>query len=232
MFCALKGRMLALLVCSAASASAQTQPAPTAALGAVLVDAVAVRFSAPEMGGIDHPRFIFRRALSFEARLEALADPTFSVGQVPYTGAHARAALERHIAETILESLEVSPVPSASELQARVEATRLALFVRAGGAQAVDEAARAEGLEPYEVLRIVQRQARASLYLDRMVAPMLDPSEPELRNLHAAGRTPFSKRPFAEVEQALRRWIVARRLREAVLNYYDGARSRVTLQVL
>jgi hypothetical protein len=106
------------------------------------------------------------------------------------------------------------------------------LALRAGGAQALDGAAEREGLEPYEVLRIVQRQARASLYLDRMGAPMLDPSDPELRGIHQSGRTPFSKQPYEQAEAALRRWYVARRLREAVINYYEGSRFRVQVSVL
>ena len=38
----------------------------------VLVDRAVVRFEAPETGGARHPRFVFERELSFEARLEAL----------------------------------------------------------------------------------------------------------------------------------------------------------------
>ena len=49
----------------------------TGSLGAepVLVDRAVVRFEAPETGGARRPRFVFERELSFEARLEALADP-------------------------------------------------------------------------------------------------------------------------------------------------------------
>jgi hypothetical protein len=185
------------------------------------------------MGGVDHPRFIFARVLAFEARLEALADPTFQLSEaLPYTDVHVESAMERHIAETILEGLEVSPAPSPADIRERVQSARVALALRAGGAQALDHAAELEGLEPHEVLRIVQRQARASLYLDRMVAPMLEPSDPELRGIHQSGRTPFSKRQYEDVEPALRRWYVARRLREAVLNYYEGSRFRVQVSVV
>jgi hypothetical protein len=220
-------RLAALAVCGAtglpATAAAADEP--------VAVDRVLVRFSAPEIGGVDHPRYVFERVLAFEARLEALADPLFRPSRVqPYTDAHLQNALERHIAESILEGLEVSPVPSAADIHERVEGTRIALALRVGGAAALDDAARAEGLEPHEVLRIVQRQARASLYLDRMVAPMLQPSDAELEGIHQSGRTPFSRQPYSEVEPLLRRWYVARKLREAVLNYYEGARFRVQIE--
>jgi hypothetical protein len=227
-------RIFGVALCSALAGqvvgerSAAAQAAPTL----VEVDAIAVRFSAPEMGGVDHPRFIFARVLAFEARLEALADNSFRPSEdQAYTPAHVESAIERHIAETILEGLDVSPAPSPADIQERVQSARVALALRAGGAQALDHAARLEGLEPYEVLRIVQRQARASLYLDRMVAPMLEPSDPELRGIHQSGRTPFSKQPFDEIEPALRRWYVARKLREAVLNYYENSRFRVQLSV-
>jgi hypothetical protein len=241
--------LLGLVVSAAASAWAQQQ-SPTvqapavqapavqagvavAAVGTVGIDRIAVRFSAPEMGGVDYPRFIFARVLAFEARLEALADGAFRPSDAgPYTDQHLEAALERHVAETILEGLDVSPAPSPADIAARVQSARLSIAVRAGGAQALDRAAQLEGLEPHEVLRIVQRHARASLYLDRMVAPMLEPSDPELRGIHQSGRTPFSKQPFEEAEPALRRWYVARRLREAVLNYYEGSRFRVQVTVL
>jgi hypothetical protein len=191
---------------------------------------VVVRFHAPEIGGVCCPRFVFERELAFEARIEALSDPSFAAFEAaPYREVHLSAALERHIAETILESLQVIPAPSPEDIERRVLATRAALSSRVGGAVALSDAARQEGISQREVLRLVQRQARASLYLDRMVAPMLTPSDAELIGLHQSGRTPFSKQPYEEVQDALRRWYVARRLREAVITYFEGARSRVVV---
>ncbi len=208
-------------------------PNRTEAREAVAIDRVVVRFTAPEIGGAKRPRFIYERVLSFEARLEALADVTFRPSdEQPYRDVHLRGALERHVAETILESLQVVPAPTPAEIQERVQAARVSEAMRAGGAQAISAAARAEGLEPREVLRVMQRKARASLYLDRMVAPMLEPSAAELQSLHQSGRTPFSRDPYEVIEGQLRRWYVARKLREAVLAYYEGARARVELVVV
>src|SRR3954463_14107996 len=81
------------------------QGALSGVLGAepVTVDRAVVRFEAPETGGARHPRFVFERELSFEARLEALADPDrAALGEAPYRDRHVTAALDRHIAETIL----------------------------------------------------------------------------------------------------------------------------------
>ncbi len=219
--------------CSTVSASLGAFFAAAARADAIVVDRVVVRFSAPEIGGAASPRFVFERELAFEARLEALADSSFGVTeQGPYRDIHLRGALERHIAETILESLQVIPTPSAADIERRVLATRASLAQRVGGAVALSDAARAEGISPREVLRLVQRQARASLYLDRMVAPMLAPSDAELISLHQSGRTPYSKQPYEQIEEPLRHWYVARRLREAVITYFEGARSRVVMSVV
>jgi hypothetical protein len=113
-----------------------------------------------------------------------------------------------------------------------VAAAEANLAIEVRGATAITRAARAEGLEQREVYRLLQRRARASLYLDRMVAPMLSPSEAELQALHTAGRTPFSRLPYPDVATEMRRWYVSRALRQAVQTYYDGARSRITLTVI
>ncbi len=205
----------------------------SSAAAKLTVDRVVVRFTAPEIGGAKRPRFIYERVLSFEARLEALADATFApTPELPYRDVHLRSALERHVAETILESLQVVPALSTEEIQERVQAARVSEAMRVGGAQALSNAAREDGLEPREVLRVMQRKARASLYLDRMVAPMLQPSPAELQSLHQSGRTPFSRDPYEVIEEELERWYVARKLREAVLSYYEGARARVNLVVV
>lgn len=199
----------------------------------LVVDRVVARFTAPELGGVAAPGYIFERELAFEARLEALSDTRFSPTEAePYLSVHVRAALERHVAEAILESLRVTPVPTLPEIEARVAAAEASLALEVRGATLLGLAARSEGLEQREVYRMLQRRARASLYLDRMVAPMLSPSEAELRAQHNGGRTPFSRVPYNEIAVEMRRWYVARALRQAVQSYYDGARSRITLTVL
>lgn len=201
--------------------------------GPQAIDRVVVRFVAPETGGTESPRYILERELAFEARLEALADDGFvPTADVPYIDVHVRAALERHIAETILETLEVTPQPTQADIQRRVNGAQAALAQRVGSLERLEAAARAEGLAPTEVFRILQRQARASLYLDRMVAPMLRPSEAELRGLHQSGRTPFTRQQFEDIAVPLRRWYVSRRLSAALLDYYEGARSRLRITVI
>jgi hypothetical protein len=220
------GRLLrALFVCLAG-----TLVAPSLAAETVDVDRAVVRFTAPELGGARTPRFIFARILSFEARIEALADPDRQGGA--FRERHVSAALERHVAETLLASQRIDPEPSAAALRAQAEAAGRRMEERAGGRAALLEAARMEGISERELVGLFQRQARASLYLDRMVAPMLAPSDAELRMLYRNERTPYRDAPFETILPALRRWYVAARLQEALAGFYQNARARLEIVVL
>ena len=198
----------------------------------ILVDRVVVRFDAPEIGGVGRPQFVFERELAFEARLEALSDADRTERRVPYLDRHVRASLERHIAEELLAHLAMDPEPTADDLARRVIATRKIVEQRVGGPESLANAARAEGLESTEVERFVLREARASLYLDRMVAPMLEPSEAELREVHRGTNSPFRGQRFDEVLPLLRQWHVSQRLEAAIGAFYQNARGRVHVVVV
>ncbi len=205
---------------------------PSRAATPVLVDRAVARFWAPDTGGVHSPHFLYERVLAFEARLEALADPSHQAESEPYRERHLSDALERHIAETVLSNLHIDPEPREEELVLQTRAARARLVDRVGGEQALFDAALAEGIGERDQLEILRRQARASIYLDRMVAPMLDPSAAELRNLHRTRHNPFRDLPFERVEPGLRRWYVAERLKAAVQTFYQNARSRITLTLL
>ena len=216
-------------------------PPPVASSAPVLpptaaVDRVVVRWFAPETGGVTKPQFVFARELAFEARLEALADP--DPDGASFRDRHVRAALDRHIAETLLAALPTLPEPKPEELARRAENARTILEQRAGngnlaeGHDHVIDAAAAEGISADELDRMLRRQAKASLYLDRMVAPMLDPTDADLLALHRTGQTPFSDKPFEEVKDKMRRWNVGTRLASALETYFQNARTRVTIVVI
>ncbi len=208
---------------------ALAQPKP----GAVPLDRAVVRFVAPETGGVRSPRFVLERVLAFEARIESLSDPDRAPGETrPYRERHVRSALERHMAEELLASLRMDPEPTQPELARQTEAARQILHQRVGGAERLLEAAAQEGIDEREILRLLRRQARASLYLDRMVAPMLRPSDAELRNLHRTVNTPFKQLPFESARGPMHRWYVTRRMSEALQHFYQNARSRIEVTVL
>jgi hypothetical protein len=206
------------------------QAAPAAPVTRALLDRVAVRWHAPETGGVAKPQFVFERELAFGARIEALADRDATEG-APYLARHVRAGLDRHIAETLLASLPIDPAPSATEIARRAEAAREVLEQRAQGRPKLIAAARAEGLSSDELDALLRRQARASLYIDKMIAPMLAPSDSELREVWRSSASPFTG-PFDKVAPLLRRWFVGQRLGQALEAYYQNARSRVRITII
>ena len=213
--------LIATLLAALMALPAAARPTP--------VERVAVRFTAPELGGARSPRFVFQRVLAFEARLAALTSGEQIEG---FRERHLTAALERHVSETLLANLRIEPEPPADLVTRQAMSARRMLEDRAGGAELVSQAARAEGISERELLALFRRQARASIYLDRMVAPMLEPSMAELRALHRSGRTPWSGAPFETVQPGLRRWYVSSRLNDALQSYYQNARSRLEVVII
>jgi hypothetical protein len=219
---------LSSLLLAAALCSVTT--APRAWAEPVMVDRVVVRFYAPETGGVERPRFIYERRLAFEARLEALADQERS--DEAYRERHVSAALERHVSEVLLSSLRIEPEPTDAAMARQVELARKLLVDRVGGEDALKEAQRAEGISSTELTGLLRRQARASLYLDRMVAPMLRPSDAELEAIQRSAPVALQNEPFARVRPLLLRWYVSRRLASAMSSFFQEARSRVTIALL
>ncbi|HVJ22188.1 MAG TPA: hypothetical protein VM686_42575 [Polyangiaceae bacterium] len=204
-------------------------PAPPAAAAPTPVERVAVRFTAPELGGARSPRFVLQHVLAFEARLAALTSGERIEG---FRERHITAALERHVSEILLANLRIEPEPPADLVTRQATSARRMLEERVGGPELLSQAARAEGISERELLALFRRQARASLYLDRMVAPMLQPSTAELRALHRSGRTPWSAAPFETIQPGLRRWYVSTRLNDSLQSYYQNARSRLDVVVI
>ena len=190
------------------------------------VDGVALRFFAPEAGGATRPRFISDRLLAFEARLEAKGeDATYKTVQ----DRHVRAAIERHVTEEILASLPMERAPDAEEVTRTANELRAALVQRIGGEFSLSEEAATEGIVPEEVNAILIRRARAALYVHRAIAPILYPSEEELREVFRTASHPFHAQKFEEARVALTRWFVEERLRSAESAYYQAARTRIQL---
>jgi hypothetical protein len=221
------GRVLGFIVAAAALLAGADARADE---GPMVVDRVVVRWQSPETGGPAKPQYIFERELAFEARLEALADRE----QEPrgFGERHVRAALDRHIAETMLASLPILPTPDPKEIAARAEAARTILEQRAVDHAHVLAAAAAEGMGSDELDAMLRREAKASLYLDRMVAPMLEPTELELRDVLRSRTTPFGDQPFDQVAPQLTRWYIGQKVSKALEAFYLTARSRVTVVII
>jgi len=204
---------------------------PARAEAPVPLDRAIVRFHAPETGGPKAPQFIFERELSFEARVEALSEGRATSSE-PFLDRHVRAALERRIAEELLSRLPVDPEPAPSEIASLAEAVREVIEQRVGGRDKLIAAAAAEGIDSGELDSILRRKARATLYLDRMVTALLDPTDAELREVHRSAATPFRGRPFREIKDELRRWYIGQRVSAAITSFYQNARTRVQVTFL
>ena len=231
--------VLGFLICPGQPAAAGTPEREDAGVGAgalrgVLVDRVIVRFEAVELGGTARPRFIFARILAFEARLEALAAQQRGVRPPPlgYADRDVRAAIERHVTEEILAGLPVEPPLQDDEVRRRAIAAQLSLEQMAGGRQELLNAAASEGMENEDLAILLDRRVRASLYLDRMVAPMLNPSDAELREVLRNEPTPFRDLSFDDVAPQLRRWYVGDRLRTALASFFRSARARIRIVMI
>lgn len=200
------------------------------------IDRVAVRWYSRDAGGVRKPQFIFARELAFAARIEGLTEPI----PLPtaYTDKHVRSAIERHITETVLANLPVDPKPTPKQVATYAEAARGHMLLLIGdgdadaGATKLDEARRAEGITNEELDRLLRRRARASWYLDKTIAPMLKPSELDLRDVHRRGETPFTDQRFDDVEDQLRRWYTSTRLATALDRYFRNARTRIEMFVI
>jgi len=219
----MRGLLCSLFLAMSLAAPARAEP--------VTLDRVVVRFYAPETGGVEHPRFIYERRLAFEARIEALADQDRG-SEEAYRERHVSAALERHISEVLLASLRIEPEPSEAVMTRQVELAKKLMSDRVGGEEALLQAQLAEGVSSAELSSILRRQARASLYLDRMVAPMLRPSDAELEAIQRSAPAALQNEAFVRVRPLLLRWYVSKRLQAAMSSFFQEARTRVTITLL
>lgn len=228
--CLLAAALLAPLTALADPPQKPQAPLAKDIAGPVTLDRVVARWSSPETGGAAQPQFVFERELAFEARIEALADP--DPDGSAYRDRHVRAALDWHIAETLLAALPILPAPDVKAVTRYVNEARIALNQRAGGSKKLAEAAKAEGIIDDEIEAMLKRKARANLYLHKMVTPMLEPTEIELRDLHRSGTTPFKGMSFDKAREDLRLFYIRRMTFAAAQDYYQNARSRITVNII
>ena len=229
--------LVAALLLSGAGRAARAEPSsPEPALAPIsapsdraVVDRVVLRFYAPEIGGTSRPRFITERVAAFEARLEALAE---DAGGVAYEERYVRAAVEHHVAVELLASLEMQGDGEPAGLSSLTESVRTALVQRVGGASALRAAAEAEGIDQAEIDAMLRLEARAAYYVDRQIAPVLHPSDEQLREVFRTSAHPFKGRKYEEARKDLEQWFVAERLRVAEAAFLQSARNRVKIVIV
>jgi hypothetical protein len=224
-----RAALATIAVVVAMAASAQAQPQANAEPPRAIVDRAVVRFYASETGGSARPRFITERVLAFEARLEALMEQQ---GGAPYQERHVRAAIEHHVAQEMLSRLPLERPPTLGELAQQYSDIGQTLMQRAGGREAVLAAAGAEGVSEIEVDELFTREAKAAMYIDRAITPILSPSDEQLREVFRTSAHPFRDKTFDQARPLLLRWFVAERLRAAESAFLQSARTRVKIFTL
>jgi hypothetical protein len=200
-----------------------------AAAEPVAIDRTVVRFTSPETGGVLRPRFITERELTFEARLLACAEE----GRlVEAQERHLRAAVEQHVAVEMLVRLPLEPEPDANALLRVANTLRSAVADRVGGDEVLEHAAKAEGLELREVDASFVREARAALYVERAIVPVLYPSDDVLRDVYRTTAHPYRQKRYEDARELLERWFAFERLRATEALFLQSARSRVKITFL
>lgn len=208
----------ALAACVAASGGARAEDEE------VPLDGTAVRYYAPEIGGARKPQFITHRVLAFQATIESKAEDPENVGTQER---HVRAAVDRLVVEGVLAALPLERTPDARELQTVAATLRAGIAERIGGEDVLQAAAQAQGLAPGEVDALFYRRARAALYADRSLTPVLYASEEQLREVFRTAPHPFRGRRFDDIKTRLAAWYVDERLRVALGAFLQSARARI-----
>jgi hypothetical protein len=227
----------ALVAAVALAASARAQTPAASGPARTVVDRVALRYYAPETGGVGQVRVITERVLAFEARLEAAAEGTPGLATQER---YVRAALERHVAEDLLAGLGGQDVKGAArtdmihgvtvaEFDDLVARTRQALVDRVHGEATLTAAMRAEGIDESELGDLLSRRVVALLYVDRAITPVLHPRDDELREVFRTSPQLFGDTKFEKAKHEVEEWVVQERLRAAESAYWQTARTRVHL---
>lgn len=194
-----------------------------------IVDGSAVRFLSAETGGSARPRFITVRQVSFEARLLASSED----GRVTEPqDRHVRSAVELHVAIEMLSRLPLDPEPDAPALLRVARQLEGAVVDRMGGQSVLDAAADIEGFDAREIDSMFLREARAALYVERAISPVLYPTDDVLREVYRTTAHPFRGKKFEDAREPLARWFAFERLRAVETQYLQNARNRVTISYL
>ncbi len=216
----LTGAVGVLVALSAASAHAEDARPQ-------VMDRVAVRFVAPELGGATRPAYVTERELAFLARLEAL----FEDNAAPYVpqDRFLREALDRQIARTMLGELLVQRGIEPPDLIRVVDEARAELSARVGGEERLVLAMRAEGIDEIELKEALKRRARAAYYVDRVISPILNPTDDEAKEAFRALPHPFKSGRYEDTKAPFLKWLIHERMRAAELEFYQVARTKVRI---
>lgn len=225
----------AFLLGGLALATTATTLARPSVTEAAIVDRVVARFGDPESIGADSTRFVMMRELVVEAWLVAFER---SPGARPasFDDKQLRVALERHVIEQVLSDRLAESAATKEALARGEKEARAALAITLGESRLTEALSVAGGgvaaaAEP-ELAAILQRRARAELYLEIAVAQPVPLTEGDLRAAQAKAPPSLAKKPFEDAVPDLRIYLRSQRLREASQAYYQAVRGRLKLEIV
>jgi hypothetical protein len=194
------------------------------------LDRAAVRFTAPETGGLTRPQVFTERELACLARIEALIEER----AVPadYADRYRRAVTQRAIGEELLAALQLARGSEPRNLPGLAGQLRRDIEQRVGGADTLNLALRTEGVASAELDHWLRQRVRAASYADANIAPLSSIADDELFGLYQGSDHPFKGRAFTDARSDFTRFVASERLRRIATEYLQSARSRVVVTYL
>lgn len=129
----------------------------------------------------------------------------------------------------MLSRLPLDPEPDAAALLRVARILEAAVIDRVGGEAVLSKAGAIEGFDARDVDSYFLHEARAALYVERAISPVLYPTEDVLRDVFRTTAHPYRGAKYEDVHDALDRWFAFERLRAAESQFLQGARTRVKI---
>lgn len=223
-------RASAALTFALSLACAATVPSFARADEGVVVDRIAVRYTVPETGGALKPRFISERELRFWARIESTIDE----GSAPpdFYARYARTALDRFIAEDMLASLLVERGVEPRDLPKAAVDAREELEARLPAQTHLPDLMKQDGISDSEFAAFMRRRVRATMYVDRVISPIMKPSEDEVFQAFRTMPSPFRALAYEDARTRFLRFYIQERFRSLSLDFVKSARARLSFTIL
>ena len=145
---------------------------------------------------------------------------------------YGRTALDRFIAEEMLASLLIERGAEPPDLPKSALDAREELEARLTGASRLTDLMKADGISEGELGAYLRRRVRATTYVDRVLTPILKPTEDELFQGFRTMPSPFRSLTYEDGRGRFLRFYIHERFRSLSLDFVKGARARMTLTIL
>jgi hypothetical protein len=174
---------------------------------------------------------ILHSDVELRARLSLLTAGAPNVAAAPLPEALLSATLSELLGEALI-AVEARRLNLATPDAATVQRARLRLVASAGGTQRLNELMRALGVAERELMRIVERRAVVSAFLDANLEGVTEITQAELERAYQTEEHPFRDQPLDQSRDALKSWLAQKRLESAVSRWVESLKKRTPYRVL